>query len=278
MSDRWAVRFPRSSMHAALALRLRDSVEACDAGDHVWLKSNGGRAEEIDRILRCIPDAVRYAADDGGTITRVGRRIPEGRLPDGPWSPFSSVVRFCPQPAAMPARAGPSAPLRLVRMQQEESPSAVVISLREWVDYADVAARVRLEQLRFAVSGDQRALILGSPSPSLRGLYYCDRHGLLLPCGYGWAPRVESEIVRRCMRLSPGDLALFAMDGSYERIPAESVIPASRSARAGRSHRLPKRQVHHDRPSRGGSRLSVAAASIDVDVGRQRQQSRVDER
>jgi hypothetical protein len=218
-------------MRAALPLRLRPTIAAYDDGKYYWLKGEGD-VGEIERFLRCIPDIQRYTVAADNSITPLGRRIPAGDLPPGPWTPLSSVVQFSPQPGAMPAQLAAPVAVRLVRTEPgpEQAPVALVASIENWADYVHRAPQVRLDPLRFAISGISDALILGSPLPALQANYFSNHDGLLVPSGYAWLPRVEPQILRRAMHLAPHDLALFDTDGGYELIPAESIVPASRSA------------------------------------------------
>ena len=46
------------------------------------------------------------------------------------------------------------------------------------------------------------------------GERFCERSGVALPCGWGWMPAVEPELLRDAWNLGPQDLALVATDGS----------------------------------------------------------------
>jgi hypothetical protein len=226
---RWAARFPRSAIFAALPLRLRSGLEVCEDQSDLWLIGDCA-FEEIDPLLRRIPDVMRYSVGADRTITPIGRRIPEGILPVGKWNPLSSIAQFQPQPTAMPARLENSVPIRLVRSKHQEEPGAIVATAAAWKTYADFAPRIRLDRLRFAICSDGRALILGFPLPPLQGSFYTNRSGLLLPVGFGWEPEIEPQLLRRAMNLNSDDLAILDLNGGYELIPAETAIRASRSA------------------------------------------------
>src|SRR5206468_2417517 len=76
-----------------------------------------------------IPGATRYRiGEDQATITRIGRRIPEGTLPAGPWAPLATMIELHPQPAALPAMPPTKINIQLVRGESLEEPSAIVIS------------------------------------------------------------------------------------------------------------------------------------------------------
>jgi hypothetical protein len=229
VSERWAVCFPRSVAHTALPLRLHSGIEACDVGDALWLHGAGG-FENIGQLLHRIPGLTAFIVNADNSITLTGKRIPTGKLPDGPWSAFNGIVTLRPQPAALPATISTKAPISILRSLREQEPGAMLMELRQWADYAVSAPRVRLDPLRFAVCSDGRVLVVGHPLPPVPGEYFINLGGLLIPCGYEWRPRLEPAILRRAMNLHADDMALFRADTSYERVRGESFVRATRSA------------------------------------------------
>lgn len=229
VNGRWAAHFPRHSLAAALPLRLIPGVQVLNEGSRLWITGQALTAE-IEPILRSIPDIARFSVSDDATLTPLGRRIPTGSLPDGQWTDFAALAQLQPQPAAMPAKPGPPVPLRWVRSAPLQEPTALVLPMPQWLDYAVAAPQVRLAALRFAVCSDGRTLVLGQPLPPLRGTYFVQLAGLLIPAGYHWLPAIDPQILRRAMQLQTHVLALFDPTGHYEVIATESLVPASRSA------------------------------------------------
>ena len=103
-------------------------------------------------------------------------------------------------------------------------------SLRIWKEYVEAAPLIRLKQLQFAVSEDDQALIIGMPVPPIPGKAYTLRDHILLPAGYDLDPPVVRPLIRS--RLNPLEDAwlLFDTDGSWQRIPLQYCMPATRSA------------------------------------------------
>jgi len=230
VNSNWAASFPRYAVESALALRLQPGLEAHDAGETVWLR--GSQAlDEVLPLLHRIPEITVYTVDPYDVLTPLHRRIPtETRLPSGPWRPLTAVTVLAPQPTALPAVAPAGIALRLVRAGAEEQPAAVILPLGTWAKWAIHAPQVRLARLRFAVCSDGRTLVLGAPLPPLQGDLLVDREGLLVPCGYCWRPVVEPAVLRRLLKLNAGDGAILTIDGRVDRIPAEAIVAATRSA------------------------------------------------
>ena len=76
MSVAWSAKFPRSSLLAAMRLRLLvGGIEICEADESLWMRG-GDALEDVDPLLRCIPDVIRYTVGDDEICTRIGQRIP----------------------------------------------------------------------------------------------------------------------------------------------------------------------------------------------------------
>ena len=229
MKATWAVQLSSSSTGAALPLRSHRTVEIWRQGGDVYLRGEG-EWEQIEALAKQIPDAIHYRVLEDGQLVRVGRFIPEGRLPEGPWERFASVCELRPGVAAMPGTLARRTPIRIVRLDNEQTAGALLTSTAAWAAYASDAPQVRLNVLRFAAAADRRVLIVGNPLPPIPGEYLMEREGLAVPCGFAWEPALQPSIVRRVLGLADGDMALLRVDASYEIIRGGSLVRASRSA------------------------------------------------
>ncbi|MBE7212161.1 MAG: hypothetical protein INR65_14160 [Gluconacetobacter diazotrophicus] len=129
-------------------------------------------------------------------------------------------------PAATVEKIG----LRLVRGGAEATPDALLLGLDAWTRWAATAPAVRLRPLRFAATASS-ALVLGQPLPPLPGARLVSREGVLVPAGWRWEPAVDPAVVRRVCGLRADELALWpGEDAPVAVIPAETIVPASRSA------------------------------------------------
>jgi hypothetical protein len=105
-----------------------------------------------------------------------------------------------------------------------------VTSLSVWQQYAATAPEVRLLGLRFAASANDQVLVLGTPLPPVPGKEYWSTHDLLLPAGFDFELPLAAGLL--AAKLNPCNDAVlrFGTDGSWEKIPKEALVPASRSA------------------------------------------------
>ena len=164
-----------------------------------------------------------------GQLVAFGACVPQGRIPDGPWVP---LIRWMgvELPRAIPAaRATFSASLTFCRAYEFRQPSVLLTSVNCWKTLADDAPQVRLDRWRFAVAADDRVIVHGQPLPSLPGHLLVDYEGIAVAAGWSWSPAIEPAVVRELFELEQGDLALWYADGSWERVPGNSFVRASRA-------------------------------------------------
>src|SRR5262249_44674594 len=107
--------------------------------------------------------------------------------------------------------------------------NVLVIPLYRWLTYGTGAPQMRLDRRGFAVSSDERVIVHGSPLPPLQGERFYEGAGVALPCGWGWSPAIEPELLQRAWKLGPRDLALVRPDGTWEHIRGEQFVRATRS-------------------------------------------------
>jgi hypothetical protein len=216
--------------HAGQLVRLRatSGLEVAETADAFWLRAPAG-VEGIDRLLLAI-DGERFQTSDGDLLVPYGKRVPSERLPRLRWQPLAQWSTIALPVAALPGQPTGRARLQLVRGGGARRPSALVTDCDRWLAYASTAAEVRLKSLAFALSQDRRVLIVGWPLPPVAGQAYVVDAGIATPCGWSISPNVGSDAIRKLLLLDEGDVALFAADGSFERIAAEHFVKGGRGA------------------------------------------------
>lgn len=225
----WAVRIALADAEAAGALRLRAGVEVLVDGDSVWI--HGGPLDDaVEAELRKLPCLARYAVLPDDRLVAWAERIPSGRLPDGSWTPMAAWLRPTPQGAASPGPPPRRVTPRLVRDDAEREAAILVVRGERLAAWAETAPASRLKPLAFAVCEDGRVLVKGTPLPALPGTRCAEEGGIVVPCGWAFEPRVDAAVMREVLGLAQGDLALFAEDGSWEKVPGEAFVRMTRSA------------------------------------------------
>lgn len=222
------VRVDREHAWQLVRLRVTTGLEVAETGDALWLRAPAG-VEGIDRLLLAI-DGERFQTRDGDLLVPCGKRMPSERLPRLRWQPLAEWSTIALPVAALPGQPSRRVRLQLVRGGDARRPSGLITGCDRWLAYASTAAEVRLKPLAFALSQDRRVFVLGWPLPPVPGQPYVVDAGIATPCGWSLSPNVGSDAIRKLLSLDEGDVALFAADGSFERIAAEHFVKAGRGA------------------------------------------------
>ncbi len=225
----WVACLPSSHVASIGALRLAPGIETHASGESVWLRGCE-LDKDLDRRLRALPGARRFRVLADGQLLAVGRRVPQGRIPDGPWVPLVRWLGIELPPASGAARLGRPIPLELQPSSDVAEPSVLLTSMDCWGACADECPQVRLDRWRFAVSGNGRVAIAGRPLPSLPGLRLVDYNGIAVPAGWYWSPPVEPAVLRERFGLEGDDLMLWHAEGALEHVPGGHFVRATRLA------------------------------------------------
>ncbi len=219
-----------SSMEARRLSEGKPVSTLADAsGFHAFMNQQGDGDEALDLALRMLPGK-RYRVLADGQLVAEGQRVPRGWLPEAPWTPLAHWLHVKLPAAALPGRIGRRVALQLVRTTDEQRPTAMMTTLDAWTEYCTSAAEVRLRPLAFAVSDDRRVVITGAPLPPLPGDRFVVCDGVAIPCGFELQPRMSGPLLRGLLELDHGDVALFAADGTFERMAHDQWVAANRAA------------------------------------------------
>ncbi|MBI3863394.1 MAG: hypothetical protein HY290_16005 [Planctomycetia bacterium] len=229
MTRPWAARVPADAALATAVLRLEPGIEVLESADGIWLRGDSDD-ERLHTMLMQLPGACRFDVLPEGELLPAGSRLPKGRLPLGPWMKLKTWARVELPTAAFAAGAPELAPLRLVRVDGESDANLLLTSIADWAAYGGTAPQVRLEKLRFAASPDGKVVVHGNPLPPLPGERHCERAGIATPCGWGWSPAVEPELLHAAWNLGPHDVALVSTDGSWNHIRSDQFARATHCA------------------------------------------------
>jgi MoxR-vWA-beta-propeller ternary system domain bpX2/FtsH ternary system domain X7 len=235
MSQPWAVVAPRASAEAIARLPRLSGLAICELDEELWLR---GKLldESLQRQLALIPGGRHFTLLADGQLIPLGKIVPRGRLPEGPWTLLADwldgVLSLPPVIPWANSSEGirQAIPLRLVRCDTERVSALLETPLAEFSAYVAIAPQWRIDRWSFAASSDGVALVRGAPLPSLPGVQWTADQCLFVPAGYRWEPAVEAELVRQSLGLEPGDAALLRPGGTWERIAADHWVRCTRSA------------------------------------------------
>jgi len=191
-----------------------------------WLRVPTADADDFSRL----PLSGRWSADGAGQLVRLGKRVPDQIVPMQGWQPVAVFL-----PVGLPARGSVGMPpaavaFRLEQHGQEPPTGALMCRWTDFAAWATDAFAPRLNHLRFACCDDGRVFVTGQPLPPVRGGGFYQIGRLWLPCGWCLPDHVWPELVEELLRLGTSRLALLHADGSYEELPEENFVAASRVA------------------------------------------------
>ncbi|MCC7421541.1 MAG: hypothetical protein IT428_14750 [Planctomycetaceae bacterium] len=229
MSARWAARVPLSQAAAAARLRLVPRIRVLAVDPWLWLRGET-LDESLDLQLRSTPGVERFVLGDDDLLTPVDRRVPVGRLPEGTWQPLADWLTVELPPSRLAGQCDTRVPLRIVRSPDVREAGLLLTTWDAWHAYGISAPQVRLDAWMFAVADGGRTVVRGSPPPPIPGIAHVDMQGIAVPCGWHWAPPLDTATVRTLLGIDATSVALFDTEGTWERIGADQFVRASRSA------------------------------------------------
>jgi hypothetical protein len=229
VTTRWAARLALSQAEAAARLRLVSGLRVLATPPWLWLRGEAFD-ESLDLQLRSTPGVERFVLGDDDLLTPVGCLVPVDRLPQGTWTLLSQWLTVELPVSRLAGRSEAQVTLGIVRSTEVREPGLLLTTWDEWHAYGITAPQSRLDRWMFAVSDDRRAIVRGAPPPPLPGVSYVELEGIAVPCGWRWDPPVDAATVRQALGLDANSLAVFQVDGSWERIAAADFVRATRSA------------------------------------------------
>lgn len=227
MSRRWLVRVTKGEEEMAAVLRQCAGVEVCAAGEDLWLRGPCDRGA-VERAMWQIPGE-RYVESEGKLVPW-GRALPVAEGPQGRWVALAEHLRIVAGAPALPGLAPAGVRLRLERSHRERPAELLEVDAAVWGRYVQEVAGIRLTELQYALSSEGRVLIRGRPMPALPGSRLWLEAGMAVPCGWEWRPVVPAKVVAERLELQAGEMAVLAEDGSYEVVPEQAWVAASRSS------------------------------------------------
>ena len=202
---------------------------APDAAGQLWLRGLPATGP-LPLALRQLPALATYEADAEGRLFPNGKPTPTSRLPPLAWQPLAGFIPLEIPTAALPGQRPTPVPVRLVPSAESRPGAALLTTLAALASYVEAAPAVRLAGLRFAVSAQQQALIMGAPLPPIPGQEYWLSAGLLLPAGFDFEVPLVAKLLAGQQPGAAANVLLFFSDGEHEIIPAAQLQPVSRSA------------------------------------------------
>jgi len=224
---------------AALAsVRCLPGLMAAEKEGSIWLRGIDAN-KEIDLRIRQLPGLHTYTLDADDYLFPTLGLTPIGKLQPMNWVPLSTYISVTLPVSALPGKIDQLFVVKLVPSKQSQPGNALLTDLHTWKAYGETTPLVRLQQTRFAVSEEDKVLIIGEPLPALPGKEYVLQDRLLIPLGFEFDPPVISSLIGSQYNSDNDSLLLFHTDSTWEEIPKDAFVQTTRSAirlTEGRTH------------------------------------------
>ena len=211
------------------SVRCLPGLQAAKDESFIWVRGINA-LDNIDLRIRQLPGLHTYTLDADNNLFPPGGLTPVAKLKPLKWVPVAEYITVTLPVSALPGKVSLQHEIKLIPSGRSQEGNVLLTSLATWKTYAETAPLVRLQQTRFAVSENNKVLIMGTPLPALPGREYVLQDTLLLPCGFEFDPPAISELVIARLDPSKGSLLLFDTDGTWEKVPKNAFMPSTRSA------------------------------------------------
>jgi hypothetical protein len=229
MKFAWLIALRPEDAGALSSLRLTAGVEVAVGSDALWLRGPACEGPTA-AALAALPATGRFERLNADQLRRIDRRIPIQMPALHGWRSLSRWLEVRWPMSAPPAQPPLPTQLRFVRSAEEQEPGLLLTTLEEWAAYATHAPKIRLDPLRFAGNVDGKIVVCGVPLPPISGQRFVLHGRVAVPAGWIWFPAVDRQVLERKFGSTDGAIALWQDAESVTMLPAESFVPATRSA------------------------------------------------
>lgn len=198
-------------------------------GENYWVRYQPSN-DEAKQLAMGLP-GVAFEIVDGNLLRRTGKVVPEAVLPSLDWTLVADHIDVSSPIAACSANRSciERVSLALVRDQQELPSTACIVSLKDLLDWAELAPAWRLAKLRYAIRGKQ-ALVLGDPLPPILTRYFVARGSILVPAGMTWSPWVDPSGVAKIFQMPEQAWLCWESNRRWSIVHEFDLVALSRSS------------------------------------------------
>ncbi len=210
-------------------VRCYPNARAATDDESIWVRGFPV-SENADLKIKQLPVLHTFFLGEDDHLFPPNATTPIGKLKRLPWVSLESFVTVEIPVAAFPGRLQTKYNIRLVRSENPQEGNALLTNLSQWKKYAEHAPLARLKKLKFAVSDDNKVLVLGNPIAPIPGKEFWLRNNILLPCGFDFEIPLVSVFVSKNLNPENDSILIFEKDNEWEKIPLDYFIEGKRSA------------------------------------------------
>jgi hypothetical protein len=211
------------------AVRCMAGLQAAQDGAFMWIKGINALTD-IDTVLKQLPVKNTFLLDEDDNLFFPGALTPADRLKALNWQPLIEFIGIELPVTALPGKAVGAVNLKLIKSSKERKGNALLTALDTWKQYAETAPESRLLTIKFAVSEQANALIIGDPLPPVPGREYWETNNILIPAGYDFEFSIMVSFIQKKLNADKSSVILFDIDGSWQKIDKSFFVAGKRSA------------------------------------------------
>jgi len=184
------------------------------------------QTEKFEQTLRRLPCLKRWSLQENSQLIPAGKTLPERVLPSLSWLPLHTLLPAVPIPPKENESFFGHLSFSLRADTEIREPSGLILPFPDFASWVETAPSPRLDRLRFALSEQGRAIVLGQPLPPLAGISVYLKNQILIPSGFALPPYILSEDLTG----SPNETLFIEGNGVFHRISNELFVDVSRAA------------------------------------------------
>lgn len=210
-------------------IRHWPGLKIAKEGDDFWI--SGLSSEQADSLeVATIPFASLYRVREG-LLFPVGSELPVAKSPKLFWSPIAQMlsVEF-PADNFNYFGVQEKIAMKLAKANRSEQPFAISVPMEILKTYLTDVPAIRLRDLSWCVIGQDTAMILGLPVPSLPGETFWKRGKTLFPAGYDYQYPFFGAEAQSMLDPEGVHWVVWTDPDSYLLIPQNHFVALSRSA------------------------------------------------
>ena len=205
-------------------IRCSENIQIAVENELIWVKG-------ITEILaHKLPAQNTYLLDQNNYLFPLGSITPTGKLKELKWIPINEFIKAEFPISLLPGIVNETYMVKLVPSDKPQKSNALFTDFYLWENYVNSASEIRLNNLIFSVSETKQVIIIGDPLPPIPGEEYWIQENILLPCGYSFEMPIIADLISDKLNPEKSALLLFEINGEWEKIFLENLVPATRSA------------------------------------------------
>ena len=210
------------------SVRTLGALQVAKEEQYFWIR--GIAADNIPIKVRQLPATATYHLDEALRLFPLGKITPVGKLKNLDWLPISKFVEVEFPKAALAGKTNLTQAIKIIPSENTQEGNALLTNLSVWKKFANEAATIRLEKIKYAVSETSEVLILGTPLIPIPGKEFWIRNHILLPNGFDFEYPILAEVIQQQLNPKKDGILLFHKNGTWEKILNTDFVKGTRSA------------------------------------------------